>query len=71
MVVCNTSPLVAAALATDDDHHACVKLFTCMHLARRALFVPAMVVAKIGYLLAREAGWVKLLFLAALADSDF
>lgn len=39
VVVCNTSPLVAAALATDDDHHACVELFTCMHLARRALFV--------------------------------
>jgi len=56
VVVCNTSPLVAAALATDDDHHACVELFTCMHLARRALLVPATVVAKVGYLLAREAG---------------
>ncbi len=43
-----------------------------MHLAGRALLVPATVVAEVGYLLAREAGArVESLFLTALADGDF
>ena len=29
-------PLVAAALSNDDDHHACVELFTSLHLAGRS-----------------------------------
>jgi len=28
MIVCDTGPFVAAALANDDHHHACVELFT-------------------------------------------
>jgi len=56
MIVCDTGPLVAAALANDDHHHACVELFTGLHLARRPLLVPATVVAEVGYLLGREAG---------------
>lgn len=72
MIVCDTGPLVAAALADDDDHHACVELFTGLHLAGRRLLVPGTVVAEVGYLLGREAGaHVESLFLRALADGDF
>lgn len=72
MIVCDTGPLVAAALVNDDDHHACVELFTGLHLARRPLLVPATVVAEVGYLLGREAGpKVESLFLESLAAGDF
>jgi predicted nucleic acid-binding protein len=71
VIVCDTGPLVAAALVNDDDHHACVELFTGLHLARRALLVPAPVVAEVGYLLHREAGTgVEAMFLESLADGD-
>lgn len=50
MIVCDTAPLVAAALANDDHHHACVELFTGLHLARRPLLVPATVVAEVATL---------------------
>ena len=55
MIICDTGPLVAAALANDADHAACVKLFTDLHEAGTQLLVPATVVAEVGYLLAREA----------------
>ncbi|WP_226367331.1 type II toxin-antitoxin system VapC family toxin [Pseudonocardia sp. ICBG162] len=72
MIVCDTGPLVAAALADDDHHHACVELFTGLHLAGRDLLVPATVVAETGYLIAREAGSVvESLFLDSIADGDF
>lgn len=72
MILCDTAPIVAAALSTDDEHHACVELFTGMHLAGRDLLVPATVAAEVGYLLAREAGArVEALFLTALAEGDF
>lgn len=72
MIVCDTGPLVAAALANDDHHHACVELFTGLHLARRSLLVPTTVVAEVGYLLGREAGpKVESLFLDSLAAGDF
>jgi predicted nucleic acid-binding protein len=72
VILCDTGPIVAAALADDDDHHACVELFTGMHMARRPLLVPGTVVAEVGYLLGREAGArVEALFLTALADGDF
>ena len=72
MIVCDTGPLVAAALANDDHHHACVELFTGLHLARRPLLVPATVVAEVGYLLGREAGpKVESLFLDSVAAGDF
>ncbi len=72
MIVCDTGPLVAAALSNDADHKACVELFTALHAARRELLVPATVVAEVGYLLAREAGTrVESLFLRSLADGDF
>ncbi len=72
MIVCDTGPLVAAALSNDDDHHACVELFTGLHLAGRQILIPAPVVAEVGYLLAREAGpTLEAAFLRSLADGDF
>ena len=68
MILCDTGPIVAAALADDARHHECVELFTGLHLARRPLLVPGTVVAEVGYLLARNAGArVESLFLQALA----
>ena len=60
MIVCDTGPLVAAALSNDSDHKACVELFTALHAARRELLVPATVVAEVGYLLAREVREMRL-----------
>ena len=72
MIICDTGPLVAAALSNDADHLACVRLFTDLHADGRDLLVPATVVAEVGYLLAREAGaHVESLFLQSLADGDF
>jgi predicted nucleic acid-binding protein len=72
VIICDTGPLVAAALSNDADHLACVRLFTDMHTAHRELLVPATVVAEVGYFLAREAGpQVESLFLQSLADGDF
>lgn len=72
MILCDTGPIVAAALVGDDHHHACVELFTGLHLANRPLLVPATVAAEVGYLLNRDAGAdVEALFLTALADGDF
>ena len=72
MIVCDTGPLVAAALGNDADHHASVELFSGMHLANRPMLVPGPVVAEVGYLLAREAGArVESAFLRSLADGDF
>lgn len=72
MIVCDTGPIVAAALDDDDHYHECVELFTGLHLAGRRLLVPGTVVAEVGYLLARNAGArVESLFLQALADGDF
>lgn len=72
MILCDTGPLVAAALANDADHHACVELTTGLHLAGQLMLVPATVVAEVGYLLGREAGAVvEAGFLQSLADGDF
>jgi len=72
VILCDTGPLVAAALVDDQHHHACVELFTGLHLAGRGLLVPATVVAEVGYLLEREAGpRVEAMFLVALANGDF
>jgi predicted nucleic acid-binding protein len=63
---------VAAALANDSDHKACVALFDGLHAAGRQLLVPATVVAEVGYLLARESGArLESLFLQSLAEGDF
>src|SRR5207248_1189113 len=52
--------------------HACVDLFSGLHLANRPTLVPGTVVAEVGYLIAREAGArVESAFLRSLADGDF
>lgn len=56
MIVCDTGPLVSAAVEGDDDHARCVELFNRLHLARREMVVPGTVVAEVGYLLGRELG---------------
>ncbi|MFG1928071.1 type II toxin-antitoxin system VapC family toxin [Cryptosporangium sp. NPDC048952] len=72
MIICDTGPLVAAALSDDPDHHACTELFTGMHLAGRRLLVPGTVVAEVGYLLARESGpRTEAIFLRSMAEGDF
>ncbi len=72
MIVCDTGPLVAAALSNDSYHLPCVKLFNDLHAAGRKLLIPATVIAEVGYLLNREAGpRVESLFLRSIADGDF
>jgi uncharacterized protein len=72
VIVCDTGPLVAAALSNDYYHSACVKLFNDLHAGERKLLVPATVVAEVGYLLNREAGpALESLFLRSIADGDF
>jgi predicted nucleic acid-binding protein len=56
VIVCDTGPLVAAADRDDQDNRACTDLLTGLHLAHRAILVPAPVVAEVGYLLARAGG---------------
>lgn len=72
MIVCDTGPLVAAALSKDPDHHRCVELFTGMHLANRQMLLPAPIVAEVGYLLGTRAGArAEAVFLLSLAEHDF
>ena len=72
MILCDTGPLVAAALSDDPDHHVCTELFTGLHLARRRLLVPGTVSAEAGYLIGREAGpRVEAVFLRSMAEGDF
>jgi len=56
VIVSDTGPLVAAADRDDQDNRACTDLLTGLHLARRAILVPAPVVAEVGYLLGRAGG---------------
>jgi uncharacterized protein len=69
VIVCDTGPLVAAAIGDDARHRECVDLFTALHLAGRRILVPGPVVAEVGYLLAREGGArVEAQFLTSLAE---
>jgi uncharacterized protein len=72
VIVCDTGPLVAAALSNDANHVACVRLLNELHAADRQLLIPATVVAEAGYLLNRAAGpRIESLFLRSIADGDF
>ncbi len=69
MIVCDTGPLVAAAITDDAHHRQCVDLFAALHLAGRRILIPGTVAAEVGYLLAREGGTrVEAQFLSSLAD---
>lgn len=56
MIVCDTGPLVAAAVRNDVDNHACTELFTGLHLAGRPILVPGPVIAEVAYLLQSRGG---------------
>lgn len=72
MIICDTGPIVAAAIRQDDDFHACTELFTGLHLAGRQILIPGTVVAEAGYLLARLGGVeVEAAFLRSCADRTF
>lgn len=71
MILCDSGPLIAAAIESDEDYAASVDLLTGLRLAQRRLLVPATVVAEVGYMIeslgdpSREA-----LFLRAVAQGD-
>jgi predicted nucleic acid-binding protein len=72
VILVDTGPLVAAALAGDINHVRCVELFTSVHLAGELLAVPSLVVTEACYLIAREAGpKVEAEFVRSLAAGDF
>jgi uncharacterized protein len=72
VILVDTGPLVAAALAGDVNHMRCVELFTSVHLAGEQLAVPSLVVTEACYLIAREAGAkVETEFVRSLAAGDF
>ncbi len=56
MIVVDTGPLVAAAIANDRDHDRCVELFNLARRQRRPLIVPAFVATETCYTLEREGG---------------
>jgi predicted nucleic acid-binding protein len=69
VIVCDTGPLVAAAIRNDDDYRACVDLFASLHLAGRRILVPGPVVAEVGFLLAAKGGpRVESAFLRSFAE---
>ncbi|GAA1668791.1 type II toxin-antitoxin system toxin ribonuclease C26 [Kribbella yunnanensis] len=72
MIVVDTGPLVAAVLHNDQDHRACVDLFTAAHLGGEQLVVPSFVVPEVCYMIQRELGAkVETAFVRSLAEGDF
>jgi uncharacterized protein len=56
MIIVDTAPLVAAAIANDQDHDRCVEVFNRMHRERQTLVVPCFVVAETCYMIQRDGG---------------
>lgn len=56
MIVVDTGPLIAAAIADDRHHARCVEMFTRAIRDRRTLIVPAFVAAETCFMLARDGG---------------
>jgi len=72
VIVCDTAPLVAAALFRDPDHRRCVDLFAGLRMANRDMLLPAPIIAEVGYLLAAKAGArIEAVFLRSVAAGDF
>lgn len=72
MIVVDTGPLVAAAIANDRHHKACVELFTTLRQDRQDLVVPGPVPAEVGYMLHRIGGSkAESAFLRSLRDGAF
>jgi predicted nucleic acid-binding protein len=71
MIVCDTGPLLAAAIVNDDHHRACTDLLTSLHLAERKILVPGTVAAEVGFMLATRGGSDhEAQFLAAMSDGS-
>jgi predicted nucleic acid-binding protein len=70
VIVCDTGPLVAAAIADDAHHRECVDLFASLHLAGRHIVVPGR---RRGGLSACPHGWGthRGQFLTSLAERTF
>jgi uncharacterized protein len=56
VIIVDTDPLVAAAVANDRHHTACVDLFTRLRRERQELAIPGPVPAEVGYMLHRLGG---------------
>ena len=72
MIVVDTGPLVAAAVANDLHHPSCIELFTRLRRERRDLVIPGPVPAEVGYMLYRLGGSkAESAFLRSLRDGVF
>jgi predicted nucleic acid-binding protein len=71
VIICDTGPLVAAAIRNDDDNHACTELLAGLHPVGRQILVPGPVIAEVGYLPGRKGGpRVEAAFLRSFADGS-
>jgi len=72
VIIVDTGPLVAAAVANDRHHTTCVDLFTRLRRERQELVIPGPVPAEIGYMLHRLGGSkVESAFLRSLQNGVF
>jgi len=72
VILCDTGVLVAAALANDDYHQACLTLLPRLRRTRRWLLVPSTVVGETCYMLESRGGpRAEALFLESMAQGDF
>jgi len=72
VILCDTGPLVAAAIRTGEHHRECVDLLAGLRLAGRAILVPPTVIAEVGYLVDRYGdSRVEAAFLLSMADGTF
>ena len=68
MLIVDSGPLLAAADARDEDHHACLDLLST---TQGPLFVPTLVVAEVSHFLQRRLGpHAELAFAQSIADGE-
>lgn len=71
MILVDSGPLIAAAIADDRDHRRCVEMSAALHFNSEKLLVPQTVVAEVAYAVAKQGGTnQELMFLQACADGD-
>ena len=71
VIVCDSGPLIAAAIENDDDYQVRTELFTGLRLANRQLPVPATVVAEVGCMIGNLGDSIKeATFLRSLGDGE-
>jgi predicted nucleic acid-binding protein len=72
VILFDTGPIVASAVAGDQHHRSCVDLFTGARLANQRLLLPATVSAEVGYLIDSYGGpTAEARFLRGVANGDF